>query len=70
MSFISTFHEKLYRDYNLSMLGADLKEQMLQPCIIERNRGMKWYIKLSKPLLNFAIHNACYLHQHEPFKPS
>jgi hypothetical protein len=45
-------------DYNINMLGVDLKDQMLQPCLLERKKGTKWYLKLFKRLLSVAVHNA------------
>jgi hypothetical protein len=38
-------------DYNKTMLGVDLKDQMLQPYLLERKKGTKWYVKLFKQLL-------------------
>jgi hypothetical protein len=39
------------------MLGVDLKDQMLQPYLLERKKSTKWYLKLFKKLLSVAIHN-------------
>jgi hypothetical protein len=44
-------------DYNKNTLGVDLKDQMLQPYLLERKKGTKWYVKLLRWLLNVAIHN-------------
>jgi hypothetical protein len=35
-------------DYNVNMLGVDLKDQMLQPYLLERKKSTKWYLKLFK----------------------
>jgi hypothetical protein len=45
-------------DYNINMLGVDLKDQILQPYLLEWKNGTKWYPKLFKRLLGVAIHNA------------
>jgi hypothetical protein len=45
-------------DYNINMLGVDLKDQMLQPYLLEQKKSTKLYLKLFKRLLNVAIHNA------------
>ena len=39
-------------DYNENMGGFDLKDQLLQPYLLERKRMNKWYIKLFRRLLN------------------
>jgi hypothetical protein len=44
-------------DYNVNMLGVDLKDQMLQPYLLEEKKSTKWYLKFFKRLLNVAIHN-------------
>jgi hypothetical protein len=53
-------------DYNKNMLGVDLKDQMLQPYLLERNKGTKWYVKLLKRLLNVAIHNSMVIYRSHP----
>ncbi|XP_034833591.1 piggyBac transposable element-derived protein 4-like [Maniola hyperantus] len=45
-------------DYNKFMGGVDLKDQKLSMYLLERKRGMKWYIKVFKRLLNITILNA------------
>jgi hypothetical protein len=50
-------------DYNLNMLGVDLKDQMLQPYLLERKKSTKWYVKLTKRLLNVAILNAMVIYR-------
>jgi hypothetical protein len=55
-------------DYNKNMLGVDLKDQMLQPYMIERKKGTKWYMKLFKRLLNVAIHNSMVIYRSLPEK--
>jgi len=44
-------------DYNENMGGVDLKDQLLQPCSLERKKMTKWYIKLFRRLLNIAVLN-------------
>jgi len=39
-------------DYNENMGGVDLKDQPLQPYLLERMNMTKWYIKLFRRLLN------------------
>ncbi|XP_023725727.1 piggyBac transposable element-derived protein 4 [Cryptotermes secundus] len=55
-------------DYNRNMLGVDLKDQMLQPYLLERKKGTKWYLKLFKRLLNVAIHNSMVIYRSHPNK--
>jgi hypothetical protein len=50
-------------DYNVNILGVDLKDQMLQPYLLERKKSTKWYQKLFKRLLNVAIHNTMVIYQ-------
>lgn len=50
------------KDYNTTMGGVDLKDQKLSMYLVERKRGVKWYIKMFKRLLNVSIHNALVLH--------
>jgi hypothetical protein len=38
-------------DYNNSMIGVDLKDQLLHSYLIERKRMNKWYMKLFRRLL-------------------
>ncbi|XP_021915030.1 uncharacterized protein LOC110827574 [Zootermopsis nevadensis] len=54
------------RDCNKEMLGVDLKDQMLQPYLLERKRGTKWYMTLFKRLLNVSIHNAMVMYRSVP----
>jgi len=42
-------------DYNENMGGVDLKDQLLQPYLLERKKMTKWYIKLFRRLLNIAV---------------
>ena len=37
-------------DYNKNMCAVDLKEQLLQPYLLERKKMSKWYIKLFRRL--------------------
>ena len=41
-------------DYNEKMGGIDLKDQLFQPCLLERKKMTKWYIKLFRRLLNIT----------------
>ncbi|XP_023940980.1 piggyBac transposable element-derived protein 4 isoform X2 [Bicyclus anynana] len=52
------FKPQMVLDYNKFMGGIDLKDQMLEPYLLERKRGIKWYMKLFKRLLNISILNA------------
>ena len=40
------------------MEGVDLKDQKLQPYLIERKRCIKWYMKLFRLVMNTAVHNS------------
>ena len=44
-------------DYNENMGGVDLKDQLLQPYLLERKKMSKWYIKLFRRLLNITVIN-------------
>jgi hypothetical protein len=44
-------------DCNVNMLEVDLKDQMLQPYLLEQKNSTKWCLKLFKRLLTVAIHN-------------
>jgi hypothetical protein len=44
-------------DYNENMRGVDLKDQLLQPYLLERKKMTKWYMKLFRRLLNSTIVN-------------
>jgi hypothetical protein len=55
-------------DYNKNMMGVDLRDQMLQPYLLERKRTTKWYKKLFKQLLNVAVHNAMVIYRCHPNK--
>jgi len=44
-------------DYNENMGGIDLKDQLLQPCLLERKKMTKWYLKLFRRLLNITVLN-------------
>jgi len=44
-------------DYNKNMSGVDLKDQLLQPYLLERKKITKWYIKLFRRLLNTTVLN-------------
>lgn len=65
VSLISTFHDvgmvtctkynkeilkpSIVVDYNKSMGGVDLRDQLLENYLMERKRGTKWYISLQTP---------------------
>ena len=44
-------------DYNENMGGVDLKDQLLQPHLLEKKKMTKWYIKLFRRLLNITVLN-------------
>ena len=44
-------------DYNENMGGVDLKDQLLQPYLLERKKMTKLYIKLFRRLLNITVLN-------------
>ncbi|XP_041982293.1 piggyBac transposable element-derived protein 4-like [Aricia agestis] len=52
------FKPQVVLDYNKYMGGVDLKDQMLEPYLLERKRCKKWYMKLFKRLLNVSILNS------------
>jgi hypothetical protein len=45
------------------MGGVDIKDQKLQPYVVERKRCMKWYLKMFRRLLNTSAHNAFIVHR-------
>lgn len=49
------YKPQMILDYNRSMGGVDMKDQMLEPYLLERKRCAKWYMKLFKRLLNCSI---------------
>lgn len=76
---VSTFHDNgvvqghrageavikpsVVEEYNRFMGGVDLKDQKLSMFLMERKRGVKWYIKVYKRLLNTGWRNkTCILH--------
>ncbi|GBP70854.1 PiggyBac transposable element-derived protein 4 [Eumeta japonica] len=86
VSMISTFHDNstytgtrageecekpsCVKDYKTTMGGVDLKEQKLSMYPKERERGIKWYIKMFKRLLNTSVHNAYILYKDSHSKTS
>jgi hypothetical protein len=44
-------------DYKQNMGGIDLKDQLLQPYLLERKKMTKWHIKLFRRLLNTTVLN-------------
>ncbi|KAL0858681.1 hypothetical protein ABMA27_011173 [Loxostege sticticalis] len=63
------FKPQVVLDYNKFMGGVDLKDQMLEPYLLERKRCAKWYMKLFKRLLNVSILNSRILLQSSTGKP-
>ncbi|XP_049870081.1 piggyBac transposable element-derived protein 4-like [Pectinophora gossypiella] len=51
---------KVVVDYNKNMGGVDLKDQKLSAYHFERKRGLKWYMKVFRRLLNTSLLN-CYI---------
>jgi hypothetical protein len=49
---------KCVRNCNVRMGGIDLKDKKLQPYLLERKLGMKWYLKFFMTILNVTVHNA------------
>jgi hypothetical protein len=49
-----------------NILGADLKDQMLQTFLLERKKCAKCYLKLFKRLLNVEIHNTMVMYRSLP----
>jgi hypothetical protein len=45
-------------EYNSFMGGVDMKDQKLSMYLLERKRGLKWYMKVFKRLLNITILNS------------
>jgi hypothetical protein len=86
VTVISTFHDATMRtvqhrgteikkpacvlEYNTAMGGADLKDQKLQPYLLERKKGSNWYIKLFRRLLNVNVHNALIVYNSQNYTPS
>lgn len=56
-------------DYNKYMGGVDLKDQMLSMYLIERKRGIKWYLKVFKRLMNISILNIYIIHRANSTNP-
>ncbi|XP_026728811.1 piggyBac transposable element-derived protein 4-like isoform X2 [Trichoplusia ni] len=56
-------------DYNKYMGGVDLKDQMLSMYLMERKRGMKWYLKVFKRLINVSILNIFIIHRENSTNP-
>ena len=55
-------------DYNKSMGGVDLKDQLLHSYLIERKRMNKWYMKLFRRLLNASILNSMIVYRNNKDK--
>lgn len=56
-------------DYNKYMGCVDLKDQMLSMYLIERKRGLKWYLKVFKRLMNISILNIYIIHRANSTNP-
>lgn len=52
--------------YNKYMGGVDLKDQKLSMYLLERKRGLKWYIKVFRRLLNTSLLNAYIMYCKNP----
>jgi hypothetical protein len=50
-------------DSNSHMGGVDLRDQKLQPYLLKRKKGSKWYAKLFKRLLNVTIRNSMVIYR-------
>ena len=50
-------------DCNHNMGGADLKDQLLHMYMVKRKRMSKWYLRLFKRLLNYAVLNWIVVYQ-------
>ncbi|XP_054259936.1 piggyBac transposable element-derived protein 4-like [Macrosteles quadrilineatus] len=48
----------LVYEYNKQMGGVDMRDQMLHAYQLERKRGLKWYVKIFKRLLNISVLNS------------
>ncbi|RVE49901.1 hypothetical protein evm_005494 [Chilo suppressalis] len=57
---------RMIADYNRYMGGVDSKDQQLSMYLMERKRGMKWYIKVFKRLLNTSLLNTYIIHKKTP----
>jgi hypothetical protein len=55
-------------DYNQSLIGFDLKDQLLHSFLIERKRMNKWYMKLFRRLLNTSVRNAMIIYRNNTGK--
>lgn len=51
---------QVIHEYNQFMGGVDLKDQKLSMYLLERKRGIKWYIKVFRRFVNVTILN-CYI---------
>lgn len=56
-------------DYNRCVGGVDMKDQMLEPYLIARKKGKKWYMKLIKRLVNCSILNSRIIYSSSKNKP-
>lgn len=56
-------------DYNKYMGGVDLKDQKLSMYLMERKRGIKWYMKVFKRLMNVSILNTYIIHRENSTNP-
>ncbi|XP_063897556.1 piggyBac transposable element-derived protein 4 [Helicoverpa armigera] len=68
VNIISTYHKETscitsrppvcIKDYYRSFGGIDHKDQKLAEYLLERKKGMKWYVNVFKRLVNVSIHNS------------
>ena len=55
-----------FHDYNSHIRPADLKEQILQSCLVSQEECLKGYLKLCKRLLNVTAHNSVVIYSSVP----
>jgi hypothetical protein len=53
-------------DCNQNIGAIDLKDQILQPYLLEQKKRCKWYMKLFEGLLNVAVHNTNIIYHSMP----
>ena len=56
-------------EYKENMGGVDLKDQLLQPYLLQRKRMTKWYIKLFRRSLNTTVLNCMVICQQIQDRP-
>ncbi|XP_041978560.1 piggyBac transposable element-derived protein 4-like [Aricia agestis] len=53
---------EVVHEYNQFMGGVDLKDQKLSMYSLERKRGLKWYVKVFRRLINISVLNSYILY--------